>query len=379
MRYILSAACVLLFAHCSTIHAQPDQQPFNDTASVFAVELPVRVLVSGQPVRDLELDDFEIWDRGKRRDIHTLELIDLQRSPSTPGDEPGANPRNSASPPQNHLFLFDFAYSGSGSLARALDASRALVERRLPPGSRVAVAFFSALRGLKILGGFSDRQTQIDRAFGTLSALLARDAASAQREYASLLLEEGESDSALRATLDQVASEATILARSDPYWPHRSVIRRFSEGLTALPGLELDRSERTTVYLLSHGFDSLYLTGRNSVGTLDRLEQSFRSLRQAGWTLNSINIGGLRAPNGRDTLFYLAHETGGESYENFNVVGEAFERLLERSSVTYVLVFYANDVESDGSFHRLRVRLRNGLPGARIVHRPGYYAPTKSD
>jgi len=49
--------------------------------------------------------------------------------------------------------------------------------------------------------------------------------------------------------------------------------------------------------------------------------------------------------------------------------------MLKKTSVTYVLSFQPETLKKDGSFHRLRVELKNAPRGARVVHRPGYYAP----
>ena len=50
-------------------------------------------------------------------------------------------------------------------------------------------------------------------------------------------------------------------------------------------------------------------------------------------------------------------------------------RILERTGVTYVLTFEPPDLELDGSYHKLDVRLAKDVGKARVVHRPGYYAP----
>src|SRR5207248_1341626 len=71
----------------------------------------------------------------------------------------------------------------------------------------------------------------------------------------------------------------------------------------------------------------------------------------------------------------LAKSTGGELYENFNDLAAAMAQMLRRTSVTYVLSFQPDGLASDGAFHKLRVELKNGAHGTRLVHRVGYYAP----
>ncbi len=50
-------------------------------------------------------------------------------------------------------------------------------------------------------------------------------------------------------------------------------------------------------------------------------------------------------------------------------------QMLRRTGVTYVLSFQPENLKQDGSYHRLRVELKSGARGARVVHRPGFYAP----
>src|SRR6185295_4572239 len=111
------------------------------------------------------------------------------------------------------------------------------------------------------------------------------------------------------------------------------------------------------------------------------LERMLDEFRRADCVIESVDIGGLRAgsdqqarPSGQEALFYLANETGGERFKDANNLSQPLERVLERTSVTYLLTFERSDLKLDGSYHRLRVKAK--LPqGARLVHRAGYYAP----
>jgi hypothetical protein len=107
------------------------------------------------------------------------------------------------------------------------------------------------------------------------------------------------------------------------------------------------------------------------------------AFRRADCTIEAVDIGipddasgdrGL-ASDRMDSLFYLANETGGELFETFNDLGDAMDRMLQRTSVTYLLTFRAEDLAEDGAYHRLRVEV-DGLPRrAKVHHRAGYYAP----
>ena len=74
-------------------------------------------------------------------------------------------------------------------------------------------------------------------------------------------------------------------------------------------------------------------------------------------------------------LFLMADQTGGSYHQGFNRFGDAMARVLERTSVTYVLAIQPDNLRRDGAFHRLKVKLKKDLKGARLIHRPGYFAP----
>jgi VWFA-related protein len=176
-------------------------------------------------------------------------------------------------------------------------------------------------------------------------------------------------------------------------------VESFAKTLSAVQG-------RKQVVLLSEGFDSNLLMGVNDHRTMvgeaeaatrgrywevssdkrfgntksvDRLEKMMEALRRADCVVQSVDIAGVRDTGGKTTLggedglYVMANGTGGELYRNFNDLGEAVGKLLERTSVTYVLAFQP-DVARNGEYHKIRVELKDKSVG-KLVYRPGYYAP----
>ena len=113
-------------------------------------------------------------------------------------------------------------------------------------------------------------------------------------------------------------------------------------------------------------------------GAVSRMLDEFR---RADCVIQAVDIGGLRAgdderarPSGEEALFYMANETGGELFKDANNLRDPLEKVLERTSVTYLLTFERSDLKPDGAYHQLRVKAKLP-PGARLTHRTGYYAP----
>ena len=100
-------------------------------------------------------------------------------------------------------------------------------------------------------------------------------------------------------------------------------------------------------------------------GDINRMLDEFR---RADCVIQAVDIGGLRATadaaggqarvSGQEGLFYMANETGGELFKDANNLGKQLERVLERTSVTYLLTFERSDLKLDGAYHRLRVKAK---------------------
>jgi VWFA-related protein len=113
------------------------------------------------------------------------------------------------------------------------------------------------------------------------------------------------------------------------------------------------------------------------------LEAMLEEFRRADCAIQAVDTGGLREgaepgsqwAGGKDSLFLLADSTGGDLYENYNDLSVAMDKMLRRTSVTYVLAVQPPDLPRDGAYHPIRVELKGASRGARVVHRPGFYAP----
>ena len=384
MRWITALPLVLLLSTPSSGSAQEPLAgtSFEGEASVLWVEVGVRVTRKGEAVEGLRPENFQVFDRGKEREIVGFEVL-LQKPRGMIAATSGYEDELPSAQviPRSYLLVFDFAYGSGESLSRALRAASAFVDRELGEDDHVGVAFFSALRGLRVISDFTHDQGRTLAALATVAEMLARRPEMAVERFSEL----GEPprgagpSAAPLASVDEVRREAGILVKNDPFWAHRSVIRDLARGLAEIPLWAGDRPGIKRILLFSHGFENRHYLGSGGATTLRELESTFRSLRDARWSIEAFNSGGLRAPAGREALFLLAHETGGSSYENFNDLKEATRLMLEKTRITYLLAFRADDVPRDGRFRRLRVRLEPGMPGSRVVHRPGYYAPVPAE
>jgi VWFA-related protein len=75
-----------------------------------------------------------------------------------------------------------------------------------------------------------------------------------------------------------------------------------------------------------------------------------------------------------DLLAALAENTGGVFFHNNNDFNEGFRRVAETPEYSYVLGFVPQNLKLDGSFHSLKVTLKNPQK-LTLQARRGYYAP----
>lgn len=406
-------------------------QTFSGTTDVTVVEVPVQVIKDGEPVRGLTADDFEVFDGRKKVPVSGFEVLDLTAPAQASTPQQAAQIPISAR--RHFLMLFDLSFSEPSALSKARLAAQDVV-KTLHPTDLVAVATYSSISGPQLILGFTPDRQQISSALETLGLpklidrsgdplrLVFNDALLASRQVVSAGGSSLGADARAakeEQILDTLETYSIVSSRADKSI-QQQVVRSLTSAFTDLARLMGEIEGRKYVVYLSEGFDSTLISGRGeragtdsiaesepsrvgatdndrilestgATGSDDRfgdsrslnsVEKMLEEFRRADCQVQAVDIGGLRAganqgfqrTNGREALFNMAKSTGGELYENFNNLSAAMGQMLRRTGVTYVLSFQPDNLKSDGSFRKLRVELKNAR-GARVVHRPGYYAP----
>ena len=424
-KMLLGWMCAAVGLACATAPAAA--QTFAGTAEVVEVEVPVQVVRDGQPVRGLTASDFEVYDGRKKQAITGFRAVDLAAAPAAAG-LPMAGRRQ-------FLLLFDLAFSDPRAIVRAREATRELVLKGLRAGDLVGLATYSAARGPQLVLGFTSDRRQVDAALDSLGLvrapandplrLVMTPAGAGDRR----LLAEGsrEADAAnVDALVRELGPEQANLGRESNRSAQTAAVTALTRSFSGLARMLAAIPGRKQVLYFSEGFDSSLLTGSagtaaqprtgggevpggglDPTATVDRgvgtsepvlgstdeslgstksvneVERMLEELRRADCVVQAVDIGGLRAggeqrvtrTGGKDTLLNIARGTGGELFENSNDLSAAMSGLLERTSLTYVLSFQPENAKPDGSYHKLRVELRNAPRGVRLAYRPGYYSP----
>ena len=400
----VSASLLLIVALCT---AAGQDNSVKESAEATLVEVPVRVTDhSGNPIRNLDVKDFEVFDNGKKQQILALDSIDLARKTHEPGSPEALNPAAR----RHFLILFDFAFARPKSILTAQRAAKDFVLSGLGDGDFVAVATYSAEHGLKLLVTFSSDRVQVVRAIDTLGLLPGEDLSKDPLAFAFDIAKTSPTATGLGGREQQAAAivetlqtlQALSKARADQY--ARLRVRRLTESLGEMAHLLDAVSGRKDILYLSEGFESRLVTGTRD-SDLERewilsgelwkvdaekrfgnttiqgdLQQMGDLFRRSDCVLHAVDIAGLRldpettsisAGGQENSLFELVQPTGGEVLRNSNDFRQQLEHLLTSTSLVYVVAFRPEHMGDTGTFHELKVKVH--ASGARVSARAGYY------
>jgi VWFA-related protein len=410
------------------------QQTFSGSTNVVAIEVPVQVVKDGEPVRGLTAKDFEVYDGRRKVNVTGFELLDL----AAPAGQPSAQVPVAARRHFLMLFDLSFSEPKSIVKAREAAANVvdglhptdlvAVATYSSLSGPQLVLGFTPDRRQIAKALATLGLPKLIDRSPDPLRLVLAQtqyDLANTPTPQASgRLAETKEAVEAFKQEnlIDNLKTIAANSERADRT-AQQQMVRNLTGSFSGLAKLMGEVSGRKYVVYLSEGYDSSLVSGKapgpnaasgqtedeptpvdvgnseritaatNASGADDKfgdtrsqnaVEKMLEEFRRADCVIQAVDIGGLRASgaalgdqraSGREALFNMAKSTGGELFENFNDLSAAMGQMLRRTGVTYVLSFQPEDLKTDGSFHKLRVELKNAPRGARVVYRPGFYAP----
>ena len=400
---------------------KPQETTVREEARAVLVEVPVNVVdKAGRPVEGLTAADFEVYDDGKKQTITGFDIFDLRKPlPPARPDEPPLHPAAR----RHFLILFDLSFGSPKAVVNSRRAAREFVVNRMKDSDLAAVATFSVEQGLRLLVSFTEDRGQLAAAIDSLgfspladrtpdplglvmvppsqsnatgfqfiSGAASQTTSGADAAFADLLenLEVNRARSFRAIYRDRVAR----LLRS---------LQQLAISLDTIPG-------RKHVLYLSEGFDSRELVGSTREGggareanwaiqgqswkidsdtrwgnsTLQTsMEKALSYFNRSDCTIHAIDIGGLRADSeisgadqsveGQSSLYFMAQETGGQFLHNSNDMTDAFEKLVDRTALMYVLAFQPVRVPENGKFHELKVKVRD--KSWRVSARSGYTEP----
>jgi VWFA-related protein len=363
----------------------------------------------GHAVGNLRQEDFQIFDKGKPQVITQFEIEQpgtliakaRQESEDKSNDDPfGITPSSPgkvpAVPERFVAYMFDDVHLEFGDLARVREAA----ERHFSTLRATDRAAIFTTSGQTILD-FTDDHAKLHETLLRLQprpiSAHSHDCPDISYYQADLIINKNDPE-ALAAALQEAASchsssqlvSSTSRAVLD-VGDHESrislgVLKDVVRHISRMPG-------QRTVVLVSPGF----IAPQMEFDYMDIIDRAVRSqvvinpLDARGLYVllpfGDISYSGTSAPPpakafietaaasaNDDLLAVLSDSTGGVFFHNNNDFDEGFRRVAQSPDYSYVLGFTPQNLKLDGSFHTLKLTLKNPQKFT-LQARRGYYAP----
>ena len=365
------------------------------------VEVNVIVRDRNGAVRGLTKDDFELYDRGKRREIAFFS----ENAPS-PVPKPALPPNVFSNLPEHRgidraavtIVLFDGVNTAAADQIWAKRQFLAFLGQAQPQ-DRIAV--YSLGRTLRVLADFTTDPKRLaavvapyrGRVDFSLDAPLERittdDPASDQQWNEFFQKYE---DEQLDRRIQHTADAVEAIARQIGAVPGRKNLIWMSAGFPfenqdpRFPKLYGEAAERMA-RALSEANVALYPVDARGLVAMPSLAADGRFApprRPDALTPTSPLASGGRgpvsgperaagmSPSGQPVMRLLAQATGGRAFTDSNDIRGAIRTVLDDSASTYTLAFHPEEADLDSKAHKLTVKLSR--PGVEIRHRDSYQA-----
>jgi VWFA-related protein len=370
-RLIPPLVCAFVLAISGTMVSTQDQPAPQSPQPTFRTGVNivrVDVIVSdknGNPVADLNKDEFEIVEDGRVQTIDLFRQISIDGSAADPSRPRQVLTRDTeeleAAREDVRIFGILLAdYQVCAERSRLVRDALASFIRRLGPNDLVAVMTpLGSVRDLLFTYDHDAILGTIQRFEGRRGDYTPRN--SIEQEHAQLM----GGVERIRHAVVRDALKALAVRLGSMREGRKSVIF-VSEGFrfTDPQGLR----EITQEFNRHNG--SIYpIDPRGLVATDGDVSPTIRP------GCGRISPMGLRLT--QDTLRELADETEGRAIVNRNSLADGLGQILRDSSFHYLLGYNSTAAPADGKFHQIRVRVKR--PNVDVRARKGYWASTAED
>jgi VWFA-related protein len=389
---------------------------------------------SGQPVADLNKDEFIVFDEGRPIAVtdferHTIALPNAGPNQPRPPVEklvtaalPGAQLLH-----RRFFLFFDFAYNSPRGLNKAREAALHFIDSEVRPDDELGLISYSALKGLVVHEYLTTDHHKIRSTVGAIGTkAFAGRAEDIEEEYwrqsgqggtdgynstpSGLVPSLNPATESRRAESKNQAEDylekMTSLAKALRYIAGQKQVILFSTGLPssliyghsvgkASDGLGKSKFETGDFKLQTQNEDmykefsaancTLYafdtreaakvpsLFNFDEQALLDGKREAYRdTFTTDGVFSDSTALFRNEKLTGRDTLMRFSDITGGKYFSNINEFQKNLGEVKNLTGTYYVLGYSVSE-QTDGRFHDVRVEVRR--KGCRVRAQAGYYSP----
>lgn len=370
----------------------------------------------GNPILDLEKDDFELYDKGKLKTItdfekHVLTVPVFEEAKDEKKDE--AVPLADTPKLNRKFFLFfDFAFNTTRGVLDSKKAALHLIDEYLQPTDEVGLLSFSAGEGLvlhEILTTDHHKVREVVEGFG-IKKILGR-AENLERQYWRQVMELDElrkqGADPFEMAIKEQEKEVLETARIEFQFQISSFIKTvkdLAKALRYLPG-------HKHIILFSSGIPRVVFEGTLVNTTEVRQRDRFEAGTWGNWKLRTDyenmnkelatsscavhtvysagNLPGLNEDietdyavkdsgmingqlSGIAPLQWISEASGGKHFGNIKNYDSIMKEIQSVTGSYYVLGYYI-DEKWDGKYHKLKVKVKR--KGCEVFAQEGYFNP----
>lgn len=355
---------------------------FRASRDVISIDVVVRDR-SGEVVRGLTIDDFELREEGRTQELLTLGFdeaaeaaqdtisLPMLRQLGLPTGRSASAPREDVAGRRLLLLLFDLSGMEPDDVQRGVRAAAQFVDEQMTGADLVAVATLTW--ELRVLTDFtSDRQTVRD----VLDTLVSVDASAVDPGG------DPAANDVPTTSIDSVTTVAATDARlralrllADTLTPitQKKALLYFTAGL-ANAAQDSPAELRLAITAAARANLSVYpVDTRGLVAVIPSGPARVASRGGEGlFSGSDVNDQFVDLAASQDTMATMASATGGRMFTGSNDLGAAFTRVQRDTAAYYLLGYSTTNTARDGRFRRVQVRVKR--EGLRVEARTGYYA-----
>jgi len=395
----------------------PDQEPQQKTEIRHEVTVTLKLVQvyvmdkKGNPILDLEKDDFQVFDNGKKQVLtefekHTLKLPSAGKKPKPTSLEQTPLPPQRNLMPRKFFLFFDFAYNSSKGFLKAKEAALHFIDSQLLPTDELGVLSYSGMENLELweyLTTDHQKIRDVVEAFGLkklsgrvenlqekyYAAVTGQNPAQAEERGGATLSgpEKRLPDMGAKPDLDRTP-ELKSLKYAERGELHAMMfadrITDLALALRHIPGQKnIILLSSGVPYSLIYGIQAPYGDVRfGSFGNSllkQRYEDMLQELTASNCIIYALDTEDAGASLRKEvrtmgvfTLQKMTGATGGKYFGNINRYEEHIEKIQNLTGCYYVLG-YSVDEKWDGAFHTIKVEV--GRPDCEVHAQRGYYNP----
>ncbi len=311
----------------------------------------------GNPVMDLEKDEFTLYDNGKIQKIIGFEKHFL----ALPVKEKTAMPEEEKKPeqeqdifPQMHrkfFFLFDAIRNTPYNINKSKTAALHFLDTQLKPTDEVAVLSFHRVKFLVLHQYLTTDHEKVRKVIKELKLLTEVPKGMPLNPSRAVPMPSGK-EHLLIPSYTENQAKANICTNQ---------LRELAKSLRSIPG------NKSIIYF-SQGFNRSLLFAPDQT-LREKYQDTGKELGSSSTAVYSVNT---RGGGGEESLKMISRLSGGKYFENVEYYQEIARKINKTTGNYYVLGFYIDD-KWDGAFHEINVKVKR--KDCTVRSQSGYFNP----